>query len=352
IGAANQVDWASFAGGYGVDAGTGVALTPDGAAIYVAGFHGGVGTTFGPQISVATYGNTDVFVSKVSVEGTILWAEGGGGASTDIARGVTSDALGNAYVTGTFKGVVTFGEAVVAPLNAAGSDIFLVKVFATGTFDFGLACGGDEADYGRAVGFGQTPQGGNLLYMAGSFSQEGTFGRFERTVRSSTLDGNDGFLMKLLTTLEPPPRRHHHPFPTSTPPPYLGIQSPPPRPPPSPPPPPPRPSPPPYPPPPHLLQRPPPPRPPPPYPPLLTAAPADSIEVSNKQEESDPVIWQSDELSYTIMGGVGLIVLGLCVLVGFHFHHKHKVQTAIAPGKILVKVHAESGIAVASNAGK
>ena len=60
----------------------------------------------------------------------LLWATRAGGTSDDEGRGIATTARGDSYVTGVFRGTATFGpgDANETTLTAAGSiDIFVAK---------------------------------------------------------------------------------------------------------------------------------------------------------------------------------------------------------------------------------
>src|SRR4051812_28810362 len=57
----------------------------------------------GPGIFELTpMGQGDIFVLKLDAAGNFLWAKSMGGASDDQANGITTDILGNLYITGKF----------------------------------------------------------------------------------------------------------------------------------------------------------------------------------------------------------------------------------------------------------
>jgi hypothetical protein len=121
-------DWARVWGGSSHDCGTGVAADSSG-NVYVTGyFHGTVDFNPAGGECHASKGPRDAFISRFNSSGNFDWVCTWGGASYDSGYGVTTDALGNIYVTGVFKGTVDFnpygGEQHT---SNGGMDIFLSK---------------------------------------------------------------------------------------------------------------------------------------------------------------------------------------------------------------------------------
>ncbi len=67
--------------------------------------------------------NTNVFVSKFSKEGKLLWQKTFGTDKSDFASSITSDLNGNVFVCGW-----TYGDFAGRVLNDSSSDIFLFKI--------------------------------------------------------------------------------------------------------------------------------------------------------------------------------------------------------------------------------
>lgn len=93
------------------------------------------------------------------------WAYCGGGNEHDMGRGITADAIGNIYTTGSFNSpTITFGSIT---LNNSGlSDAFVVKYDALGNVKWVKKFGGTDRDAGFAV---TTDSSGNI-YVTGTYS--------------------------------------------------------------------------------------------------------------------------------------------------------------------------------------
>jgi hypothetical protein len=81
----------------------------------------------------------NVFVTKMTSAGTLVWAKTFGGEYDDIAKAIKTDASGNIYVAGTFKGQCDFnpnpGEFYLnsgSVLSNFGDNSFIMKMGPTG----------------------------------------------------------------------------------------------------------------------------------------------------------------------------------------------------------------------------
>jgi len=83
---------------------------------YTANFGGG---------PLTSAGYLDIFVVKLTRDGTHLWSERIGSAQNDAGNGVATDSTGQVIVTGYFQGTVDFGGTQL--ISRGSSDIFLLK---------------------------------------------------------------------------------------------------------------------------------------------------------------------------------------------------------------------------------
>ncbi|MBA3483405.1 MAG: SBBP repeat-containing protein [Pirellulales bacterium] len=109
------------------------ALAHDGAGgIYIAGEFSGT-ADFNPTAGVygmTAAGGTDAFIWKLDTSGNFDWAGQMGGTSTDRARGIGVDAVGNIYVAGSFSGTADFDPGSGSynlTTSAGGGDVFVAK---------------------------------------------------------------------------------------------------------------------------------------------------------------------------------------------------------------------------------
>ncbi len=181
--------WAKSAGGIYVDVGFGISTDANGNCYITGKFRGTA--TFG-TIQLTSTGSTDyedIFIAKYDVNGNCLWAKSAGGAVSDIASGISTDANGNSYVTGSFKGTATFGTT---QLTSAGSDdIFIAKYDVYGNCLWANKAGGTEYDGGAAI---SSDENGNC-YVTGIFYGTATFGTTQLT-SSGSPNFSDIFIAK------------------------------------------------------------------------------------------------------------------------------------------------------------
>ncbi|MBC7863009.1 MAG: SBBP repeat-containing protein [Bacteroidia bacterium] len=136
----NEV-WAQSAGGTSVDGAESVSADANG-NVFITGYFASPGIVFGATTLTNSGASGDLFIVKYDSNGTVLWAKSVGGSSADVlGMCVTSDAGGNALVTGTFKSpTVTFGtytltnstvwfvNAFVAKYDGAGNNVWAKSI--------------------------------------------------------------------------------------------------------------------------------------------------------------------------------------------------------------------------------
>ncbi|MBT6028817.1 MAG: T9SS type A sorting domain-containing protein [Crocinitomicaceae bacterium] len=123
--------WAKSIGGGSND--LGLAIDADLAGnVYTTGyffstvdFDPGAGSHF-----LSSFGNNDVFVSKIDALGNHIWAKNMGGTGNDYGKGIVTDLNENVFTTGNFQGTADFEPGTeITNLTSAGSfDAFTVKL--------------------------------------------------------------------------------------------------------------------------------------------------------------------------------------------------------------------------------
>ncbi len=113
-------------------------------------------------------GGSDVFVLKLDANGNFLWAKSFGGTGFDSGNSIATDAAGNVYTTGAFRGSADFDPgAATFLLSSTGtfSDVFVQKLDANGNFLWARSFGGTSFDSGISLA---VEASGNV-YTAGTF---------------------------------------------------------------------------------------------------------------------------------------------------------------------------------------
>ncbi len=109
--------------------------------------------------SIGTYnltsaGVNDIYISKLDSGGNFIWAKQVGGLSYDLGNGMTVDAIGNVYITGTFQDSADldpgFGVYNLVSFGAS-QDIFISKLDSSGSFDWAVSLGGAHSDQGNGI---------------------------------------------------------------------------------------------------------------------------------------------------------------------------------------------------------
>ncbi len=118
-----------------------------------------------------------IFIScSVLSAQTFEWAHKSGTSVISTGEAVASDEHGNSYVTGTFFGKCTFGDAA---LSADGRDIYIVKYDPQGNVLWARSAGGKADDFGNTLALDRD---GNC-YVGGSFALKIIFGKDTLTAK-------------------------------------------------------------------------------------------------------------------------------------------------------------------------
>ena len=107
----------------------GLAVDPSGNIVITGTLNGTV--SFGGA-AVATAGNGDSFVAKLSPGGAHLWSKAFGDATNQVGSGVATDAAGDVILSGYFLGTMNFGAPTVPMTTAGGADCYIAKLDPTG----------------------------------------------------------------------------------------------------------------------------------------------------------------------------------------------------------------------------
>ena len=160
LGAAGHLLWARAIGGDSVTGSSNaqssdIAVAADGSAYTTGSFQGTVDFDPGAtSFDVGSVGFSDIFVSKLDVDGNFVWAQTLGGTSAyDQGHGVAVAPDGSVVTTGVFLGTTDFDPGSnTFPLTSAGDcDVFVSKLDASGNFLWARALGGAAYDGGSAV---------------------------------------------------------------------------------------------------------------------------------------------------------------------------------------------------------
>ncbi|MDX6559596.1 MAG: hypothetical protein QOF72_2645 [Blastocatellia bacterium] len=175
-----SLGWNTFLGSSAYDFGYGLALDPSG-NVYVAGYST---ATWGSPVRTFGGGNGDAFAAKLDSTGRPTWNTFLGGNALDFGFALAVDAGGNAYVAG--RSDATWGSPIRA-FGGGSDDAFAAKLDASGKLIWNTFLGGSSYDQANAV----TIDGKGNVYVAGE--SEATWGSPVRAYTS----GSDAFVAKI-----------------------------------------------------------------------------------------------------------------------------------------------------------
>ncbi len=187
----------SVASGKGRSGALDIAVDGGGNAYVTGYFEGKVdfdpGT--GSLLLTSARGSADLFVSKLTPAGNLIWARQVGGTGSDGGSGIAVDGGNAVYLTGTFSGTVDFNPgAGIYNLSSVGTyDIGVLKLDAAGNFAWAVRTGGSDRVLPRDIA---VHPGGDVMvagYFRGTADFDPGIGAYPRT----SAGGNDTFLVKL-----------------------------------------------------------------------------------------------------------------------------------------------------------
>lgn len=143
----NLLVYSTYLGGTGYDVATALALDSSGNA-YVAGDTQSVNFPVSGPVQSALGGKTDVFITKLTPAGAILFSTYLGGANDEHAGGIALDSSHNIYVAG---GTSSLNFPVAAPFqatNGGGQDAFVTKLSTSPQILYSSYLGGNGGQAG------------------------------------------------------------------------------------------------------------------------------------------------------------------------------------------------------------
>lgn len=189
--------WAERMGGPYFDEARSIIINPLG-EIYTTGNFGGT-ADFDPGPAVYNLIPGGGYISKLDASGNFIWANKIGGQN---ANSVSLDGAGNIYSTGYFGfgmiGPIDFdpGPGVFNLTASNYSDIFILKLDASGNFLCAGALGGTSHDRGLAI---RADASGNI-YTTGYFAVTSDFDPGASVFNIASAAANDVFISKLTQT--------------------------------------------------------------------------------------------------------------------------------------------------------
>jgi hypothetical protein len=189
---AGNFGWVRPIGGSAMDAGRGIALATDG-GVCVTGYFTGTVNFGSADATLTGAGNADIFVMKLDASGTLAWARGMGGSSSDNGNAIAIATSGDIYTTGYFQGTADFDPGSLSrTLTATSYDIFVSKLDAAGNYVWARRLGGTSIDYGNGIALSA-----DGVYTTGSFQLTADFDPGDATANLISAGNTDAFVSKL-----------------------------------------------------------------------------------------------------------------------------------------------------------
>jgi hypothetical protein len=189
-------EWVVRMGASGSDGGQDVAVDGSG-NVYTTGYF--VGTVDfepgGGTSNLSAEGNDDVFVQKLNADGELQWAKAMGGSADDVGRSIAVDNAGNVYTAGEFRNTADFdpGSGTADRTSVGGNDIFVQKLDANGSFEWGHSFGSATSD----AGYGVAADGAGNVYVTGMFEGTVDFNPSLLVTNRTSMGNGDIFVLKL-----------------------------------------------------------------------------------------------------------------------------------------------------------
>jgi hypothetical protein len=185
---AGQIVWAKRAGGNGsaeAFAQAKAIIVDDAGNAYVTGSFAG-SVTFEETVKTAD-NSEDIFVAKYNSSGSLQWINtAGGGEDWDSGDGIAVDGSGNVYICGDFNGTTKFCEESFT--SAGESDFFLAKYNSSGVFQWANRGGSTGDDWCTNLAIDKNDN----LYITGAFTNTASF----NSITLTSVGDRDGYLAK------------------------------------------------------------------------------------------------------------------------------------------------------------
>ncbi len=157
-----------------------------------ADFDPGIGVT-----NLTSAGQRDAFVSKLDASGNFVWARGMGGPGGDDSNDIATDDIGNSYITGTFSNTADFDPGAgiynLTSVTFSPTDIYVLRLDASGNFGWAVAMGGTASDAGIGLGLDAS----NNVYVGGYFQGTADFDPSSGTFNLTAPAPYSSFVVKL-----------------------------------------------------------------------------------------------------------------------------------------------------------
>jgi alpha-tubulin suppressor-like RCC1 family protein len=187
--------YSTYLGGAGRDEGYGIAVDNSGNA-YVTGYTYSTDFPVENPYQESYTASYDAFVTKLDPSGSaLLYSTYLGGNEDDVARDISVDASGNAYVTGYTQSTDFPAKNSYQGTNAGYMDVFITKLSSSGdTLAYSTFLGGSLTEYGYGIA---VDTAGNAHVTGWTFSS-GDFPTTQNSYQKTFAGGDhDAFIAKI-----------------------------------------------------------------------------------------------------------------------------------------------------------
>jgi hypothetical protein len=117
--------------------------------------------------NLSTFGDKDIFISKLDASGNFLWAKSMGGGGEDMGSAITLNDAGDVYTTGRFYLAADFdpGPGTYSPDTLWAQNVFISKLDASGNFVWAKVMG----QWGINAGYSIATDASGNVYTTGFF---------------------------------------------------------------------------------------------------------------------------------------------------------------------------------------
>ena len=122
--------------------------------VIMSGWFNGTNIVFGNDTLTNSSNASEVFIVKYDTNGNLLWAKSAKGTNEDKCNGISTDAIGNIFITGFFKSsIIVFGNDTLTNAYYTNNvdDIFIAKYDSSGNAVWAKRIGGSGGDEGWSI---------------------------------------------------------------------------------------------------------------------------------------------------------------------------------------------------------
>ncbi|MBU1233135.1 MAG: hypothetical protein KKD01_07885 [Proteobacteria bacterium] len=181
------------------DSGAAISVTSSGNVCTTGHFSGTADFYPGAEtFNQTSAGSSDIFISKLDINGNFVWAIAIGGTSSASGNSIFVDSSGNVYTMGHFSGTADFdpGAGISSLTSSGSSDIFISKLDSNGNFVWAIAIGGTSYDSGTGISM----ESSGSVSSTGHFSATGYFATGTGTSHLTSAGFEDIFISKLTSS--------------------------------------------------------------------------------------------------------------------------------------------------------